>query len=169
MLKKYPIGTACPRSWCKRVLLTILVLISIQPVFAQSAYIKKYRPLADSLAEKYEIPVAIILGVAIIESGSGTSRNSKLLNNHFGIVGKNDLLKTKGIRSRYKQYPDVASSYVGFCKLLKKKKYYDKLKGNMNYTLWLEAMSKAGYTEAPEEWKKRITVAIRKLKLSETN
>jgi flagellum-specific peptidoglycan hydrolase FlgJ len=146
--------------------LTLLLLISIQPVVAQSAYVKKYKPLADSLAEKYEIPVAVILGVAIIESGSGTSRNSKLLNNHFGIVGKNDLLKTKGIRSRYKQYPDVASSYVGFCKLVKKRKYYDKLKGNMDYKVWLEVMSKSGYTEAPEEWKKRITSAIRKHKLS---
>jgi Bax protein len=169
MYKKYPIKTACPRSWRREVLLTILVLILIQPVFAQSAYIRKYKPLADSLAEKYEIPVAIILGVAIIESGSGTSRNSKLLNNHFGIVGKNDLLKTKGIRSRYKQYTDVASSYVGFCKLVKKKKYYDKLKGNKNYTLWLEAMSKSGYTEAPEEWKTRIASVIRKNKLSEKN
>lgn len=166
MHRKYRIKTACPRIWRRRVL-TLLLLISIQPVVAQSAYVKKYKPLADSLAEKYEIPVAVILGVAIIESGSGTSRNSKLLNNHFGIVGKNDLLKTKGIRSRYKQYPDVASSYVGFCKLVKKKKYYDKLKGNMDYRLWLEAMSKAGYTEAPEEWKKRISLTIKKHKLSE--
>jgi len=166
MHRKYPIKTACPRTWRRRVL-TLLLLISIQPVLAQSAYVKKYRPLADSLAEKYEIPAAIILGVAIIESGSGTSRNSKLLNNHFGIIGKNDLMKTKGIRSRYKQYPDVASSYVGFCKLVKKRKYYDKLKGNMDYRLWLEAMSKSGYTEAPEEWKKRIASAIRKHKLSE--
>jgi Bax protein len=165
MHRKYPIKTAYPRTWRSQVL-TLLLLISIQPILAQTAYVKKYKPLADSLAEKYEIPVAVILGVAIIESGSGSSRNSKLLNNHFGIVGKNDLLKTKGIRSRYKQYPDVASSYVGFCKLLKKKKYYDKLKGNMNYTLWLEAMSKAGYTEAPEEWKKRVTSAIKKQKLS---
>jgi flagellum-specific peptidoglycan hydrolase FlgJ len=168
MHRKYPIKTASPGKWRIRIL-TILLLISIQPVIAQSAYIKKYRPLADSLAEKYEIPVAVILGVAIIESGSGTSRNSKLLNNHFGIVGKNDLYKKKGIRSRYKQYPDVAASYVAFCKLLKKKKYYDKLKGNMDYRLWLEAICKAGYTEAPEEWKKRVTTAIRKHKLSVTH
>ena len=168
MHRKYTIKTAGSGTWRRRVL-TILLLISIQPVIAQSAYIKKYKPLADSLAGEYEIPVAVILGVAIIESGSGTSRNSKLLNNHFGIVGKNDLYKTKGIRSRYKQFKDVRSSYVAFCKLLKKRKYYDKLKGNMDYRLWLEEISKAGYTEAPEEWKKRITSAIRKHKLTETH
>lgn len=168
MHRNCPIKTAGSGLWRKRIL-TILLLISIQPVIAQSAYIKKYKPLADSLAKEYEIPVAVILGVAIIESGSGTSRNSKLLNNHFGIVGKNDLYKTKKIKSRYKQFKTVEDSYVAFCKLLKKKKYYDKLKGNMDYKLWLEAMAKAGYTEAPEEWKKRITSAIKKFKLAETH
>jgi Bax protein len=168
MMKNYSIATTFALSWQTR-LLVIVMAILVQPVFSQSNYIKKYKPLADSLSEEYRIPVSIILGVAIIESGSGTSRNSKLLNNHFGIVGKNDLLKTKGIRSRYKQYEDVTSCYVAFCKLLKKKKYYDKLKGSNNYMLWLDAMSKAGYSEAPVEWKERIAAAIRKNKLSSIN
>src|SRR5262245_30012189 len=85
---------------------------------SQSKYVRKYRPLADSLSSVYGVPTSIILGVAILESGSGTSRNCKLLNNHFGIVGKNDLLKTKRIKSRYKQYPDSLASYVDFCKLM---------------------------------------------------
>jgi flagellum-specific peptidoglycan hydrolase FlgJ len=153
--------------WRKKTLIFILLLAS-QLVFAQSKYIKQYKPLADSLSKEYKIPVSVILGVAIIESGAGTSRNSKLLHNHFGIVGKNDLLKTKGIKSRYKQFKSAADSYQAFCKLLKKRKYYDKLKGNMNYHLWLDAMSKHGYSEEPEQWKQRITAAIRKSKLSGT-
>lgn len=165
MMKNYTITTTCLRKW----LIAVFLIVLVSPVLAQSKYIKQYKPLADSLSKEYEIPVAIILGVAIIESGAGTSRNSKLLNNHFGIVGKNDLLKTKGIRSRYKQYPDVTSCYVAFCKLVKKKKYYDKLKGNPDYKLWLEAMSKAGYSEAPLEWKQNIGAAIRKHKLSSIN
>lgn len=160
MLKNRAITTACSR------ILLVILLLSSHAVFGQSKYIKKFKPLADSLAEKYEIPVAVILGVAIIESGAGTSRNSKLLHNHFGIVGKNDLMKTKGIKSRYKQFDDAASSYIAFCKLLKKKKFYDRLKGNMDYNLWLEAMTKAGYSEAPVSWKQNITAAIRKHKLS---
>jgi len=153
--------------WSRKTLI-ILLLLASQFAFAQSKYIRQFKPLADSLSKEYKIPTAVILGVAIIESGAGTSRNSKLLHNHFGIVGKNDLLKTNGIKSRYKQFKSAADSYHAFCKLLKKRKYYDKLKGNMNYHLWLDAMSKHGYSEDPEGWKQKITAAIRKSKLSAT-
>lgn len=149
----------------KKTLLLGLTVLVVLTTRAQTRYIDTYRPLADSLSVVYGIPAAVMLGVAIIESGSGTSRNAKLLNNHFGIVGKNNLLKTKGIRSRYKQYPSVRASYIGFCQLLTRKKFYPKLKGNNDYKLWLEAMSKAGYSEAPIEWKTRISAAIRKHKL----
>jgi flagellum-specific peptidoglycan hydrolase FlgJ len=122
--------------------------------------------LADSLSEVYGIPASVMLGVAILESGSGTSRNSKLLNNHFGIVGKNNLLKTKGIKTRYKQYPDVTSSYVAFCQLQARKKYYTTLKGKMDYSLWIDAMSKSSYSEVPEIWKSRVISIIKKNKLA---
>ena len=151
------------------IVLTIFVLALMQPIFAQSKYIKKFRPLADSLSAVYGIPASVILGVAIIESGSGTSRNCKLLNNHFGIIGKNDLMKTKGIKSRYKQYPDSRTCYIAFCHLVAKRKYYKKLKGEKDYALWLEAMSKSGYSEIPIQWKERIMAAIKKNKLSATN
>lgn len=164
MSKPSTIIKSYPGKFLKGFLALIFIII-IQSGFSQSKYIQQYRPLADSLAEVYEIPASVILGVAIIESGSGTSRNSKLLNNHFGIVGKNNLLKTKGVKTRYKQYPDVASSYVAFCHLLSRKKYYTRLKGNMDYTLWLDAMSKSRYSEAPVEWKQRITSVIKKHKL----
>lgn len=152
-------------SW-SYLLITVLFLVCSLPVFSQSAYIKKYRPLADSLSEVYGIPASVMLGVAILESGSGTSRNSKLLNNHFGIVGKNNLLKTKGIKTRYKQYPDVTSCYVAFCQLQTRKKYYAKLKGKMDYTLWIDAMSKSSYSEVPEIWKSRVISIIKKNKLA---
>jgi uncharacterized FlgJ-related protein len=130
-------------------------------------YIEKYSALADSLSFEFGIPVSVILGVAIVESSSGTSRNAKLLNNHFGIVGKNDLLKTKGIRTKYKQFPDGESSYVSFCKLLSRRKFYKKLKGNSDYKLWVDAISKSNYSEVPEIWKKAILYAIRNSKLSD--
>jgi Bax protein len=148
-------------------LLVLFFLISIyQGAFAQSKYIKKYRPMADSLSKVYKIPASVILGVAILESGSGTSRNCKLLNNHFGIVGKNNLVKTKGVKTRYKQYPDALASYVDFCKVIKKKKLYKKLKDNEDYKLWVDAISKAGYSEVPDYWKKKVLETIKKNKLS---
>ena len=134
-----------------------------QSVLAQTKYVKLYRPYADSLSEEYGIPAAVMLGVAILESGSGTSRNAKLLNNHFGIVGKNKLTTVK---SRYKQYNHPRDSYKDFCKLVKKKKFYEKLKGNTNPTLWIEALSKVGYSEVPETWKTRVLSTIKKNKLA---
>ncbi len=122
--------------------------------------------MADSLSEVYKIPASVILGVALLESGSGGSRNCKLLNNHFGIVGKNNLLKTKGIKTRYKQYPDSLASYVDFCKVIKKKKFYKKLKKNKDYKLWVDAISKTGYSEVPDYWKTKVLETIKKNKLS---
>jgi len=149
-------------------LLVLLVMLAFQTVSAQSKYIKQYKPIADSLSDIYGVPTSVMLGVAIIESGAGKSRNCKLLNNHFGVKGKNDLLKTKGIKTSYKQYPDGRASYVAFCKLMTKKKFYHKLKGKNDHKLWLDAISKAGYSTVPDEWKRNITAAIRKHKLAET-
>jgi Bax protein len=134
---------------------------------SQSPYIKQYKPIADSLSSIYGIPSSVMLGIAIIESGAGKSRNCKLLNNHFGIKGKNNLLKTKGIKTAYKQYPDGRASYESFTRLMTRKKFYARLKGKMDPKLWLEAISKSGYSTVPEEWKRNITAAIRKHRLTE--
>lgn len=157
---------SCFKKWLTS-LLAVLLLFAFNSAIAQSKYIKQYKPIADSLSEIYGIPTSVMLGIAIIESGAGSSRNCKLLNNHFGIKGKNNLLKTKGIRSAYKQYPDGRSSYIAFSKLMTRKKFYSKLKGKNDHKLWLDAISKAGYSTIPEEWKRNITAAIRKHKLAE--
>ncbi|MEI9908684.1 MAG: glucosaminidase domain-containing protein [Bacteroidota bacterium] len=149
--------------------MTGLLLVGLQCAMAQSKYVKKFRPTADSLTLVYGVPASVILGVAIMESGSGTSRNCRLLNNHFGIVGKNNLLKTKGVKSRYKQYPNSLASYVDFCKLMAKKKFYKRLKGNMDHRLWADAISKAGYSEIPEIWKQRLLSIIKNNKLSSSH
>jgi flagellum-specific peptidoglycan hydrolase FlgJ len=152
-----------------KVLLSGLLLIIFQYATAQSKYVKKFRPTADSLSAVYGVPASVILGVAIMESGSGTSRNCKLLKNHFGIVGKNNLLKTKGVKTRYKQYTDDLSSYVDFCRLMTKKKFYKRLKDNMDHKLWADAISKAGYSEIPEIWKQRLLAIIKNNKLSSSH
>ena len=152
-----------------RLILLLSLLLCITSSFGQiKSFINKFSPMADSLSIEYSIPRAVILGVSIIESGSGNSRNCKLLNNYFGIVGKNNVYKTKGIKTRYKQYPDALSSFADFCRLMTKKKFYNKLKGNTNYMLWVDAISKVGYSEVPETWKQRVSSVIRKNKLSDT-
>lgn len=152
-----------------KFLFIISLMIFFQSSFAQKKYIQKYSELADSLSEAYGIPSAVILGIAIVESSFGTSRNCKLLNNHFGIVGRNNLMRTRGIKTRYKQYPNSKSSYIDFCRLMTTKRFYPKLKGNMDYKLWIESISKAKYSEVPLVWKYRVLSIIRKYKLSVTS
>lgn len=158
---KKPVFT--PLSFFRTLLVSSLLLLLPQVSLGQSKYVKEFRPYADSLSEEYGIPAAVMLGVAILESGSGTSRNARVLNNHFGIVGKN---KIKTFRSKYKQYDDPRDSYKDFCKLVKKKKFYEKLKGNRNYAVWIDALSRAGYSEVPNTWKQRVLSTIKKNKLA---
>jgi Bax protein len=150
----------------RKLVMTALASLILLQIQAQNrSFEEKYGPLADSLGAVYGIPSSVILGVAIIESGSGKSRNARLLNNFFGVKGKNNLLKTKGIRSSYKQYPNDTASFVSFCGLVSRKKFYSKLKGNPDYRLWTDALSHAGYSEIPETWEKLINSTIRKHQL----
>ena len=151
----------------KFLILSSLCLLLFSAAHSQSAYIKKYKPLARELSLEFGIPASVILGIAIVESSGGAGKTSKLLNNHFGIVGKNDVKKTHKVKTRYKQYPNAAASFRDFCKMISKKKFYSKLKGNTHYLLWLDAISKTGYSEAPAVWKKRIAGVIQKNKLDQ--
>jgi flagellum-specific peptidoglycan hydrolase FlgJ len=152
-----------PPSFFRTLFIIGLFALLPQLTWGQTKYVREFRSYADSLSEEYGIPASVMLGVAILESGSGTSRNARILNNHFGIVGKN---KITTFRSRYKQYDNPRDSYKDFCKLVKKKKFYEKLKGNTNYALWVDALSKAGYSEVPDTWKQRVLSTIKKNKLA---
>jgi Bax protein len=149
-----------------KIIVAIMLLFNLS-INAQTSYIKRFQPLVDSLSAVYEIPKAIIMGVSITESGMGKDRNPRLLNNYFGFVGKNKLLKTKGIKTKYKQYDSPKDSFLDFCKQLAKRKYYKRLKGNDDYQLWIEAMAKAGYSGSSQIWKKEVRAVIKRYKLAE--
>ena len=125
-------------------------------------YIDHYVPLARELSTEYGIPVAIILGVSTLESGSGTSPNARQLNNFFGITGKNKLKKR---RSAYKQYDKPEDSFRDFCKIMTRKKFYPGLRNNMSYSKWLAAMNRANYAGAKGVWITRVTQIVKKYKL----
>ena len=108
-------------------------------------FIDHYVPLARMLSSEYGIPVAIILGVSTLESGSGTSPNARQLNNFFGVTGRNSLKKRHSV---YKQYPLPEDSFRDFCDIVSRKKFYPGLKNNMNYNKWLAAMNHASYAGA---------------------
>ena len=144
----------------KTVVISILLVLSFSSVKAQKkhSYIEKHKEIAAQLSQEYGIPSTVILAVAFVESGGGTSKNSQILNNHFGIVGKNTLNK-----SRYRSFLSTQDSFRAFCDLLSRKKYYQRLKGNDDHSEWVKAIAKAGYSTQPQEWMRRINLMIKKI------
>lgn len=145
----------------------VLILISLSVIiFEATAHAQNkpqffidFRPLADSLGKAYDLPPCLILGVAYQESGGGTSTVAKKLNNHFGIVGdcRYDISKHQ---SKYRYYPSVLDSYIGFCKLVASKKFYSSMKGSDDVDLWLKKLSAAGYAPSPK-WPVAISKIIK--------
>ncbi len=132
-------------------------------------YIDSFAPVAMNLKKKTGIPASVILGVAIVESGFGNSKNCVLLKNHFGIIGRNQL-RANGIpyRSHYKQYESDSASYRDFCRVVSSKHYYAKLKNRRPDALWLKHISKT-YAAARKKWVTRILLVIKKYRLDRFN
>lgn len=124
-------------------------------------YLKKYEELAIEKAEEHQIPASIILGVSMVESDAGRSPVCKSLNNFFGIKGTNRSSEKKmGYKSAYKEYKSAKESFEHFCQVLKRKKFYQKLKGNLDYKEWLVQMNRAAYASAKQKWIAHITRTI---------
>ena len=59
------------------IVVTMLLVSFLQAQKVTSNYIAKFLPLAITLKETWGIPVSIILGVSILESGSGNYASAK--------------------------------------------------------------------------------------------
>lgn len=153
-----------------RALLILILFVSVVKAQEVSVnYIVKYSPLCIQLSDSFAIPVDLILGVAIVESGAGTSRNAKILHNHFGLKAGNKLRTIKGIQTRFRDYESDSASFVDFCIYLSKRKFYTALKGNFDYNAWLYIMAKSGYSSSPQAWKAKIKTQIKKYNLTKLN
>lgn len=153
------------------MLIMLLCLVSVtislgQKRFTISSYIEEHKKVAQQLMEESGVPASVILAVAIHESAYGNSRVAKNLNNHFGIKGKNN---SKTIRSAYKGYNSVLSSYHDFVNLLKRRKSTQALFENTNstdYTAWVRGISRSGYSTSTE-WSSRVLNTISRYKLND--
>jgi flagellum-specific peptidoglycan hydrolase FlgJ len=132
---------------------------------AQNKFFTNYRPLADSLAAAYQIPASVILAVAYQESGGGTSVVGRRLNNHFGLKGRVPGGDTVSVKSSYKYFENPADSYIYFCKLVARKKFYSTLKGSKDYKKWVVSISNTGYAANAKVWSKHIIAVIEKYQL----
>ena len=151
-----------------RIYKTILVVLLSASGFGASAqnksYISNHKVIAAALSQRYGIPAPVILSIAAIESSGGAGPAARVLNNHFGIVGKNSYVNDKGRKSRYKEYSNEIASYVDFCNLITRKSFYNRLKGNPDCSAWIKAISRCGYSEEPGMWEQKVYSVLYSLK-----
>ena len=150
----------------KKILLLILLLSSFTVSAQNSAtrYIDSHKEAAVELMEKHGVPASIILAVAMHESGNGTSKIARYLNNHFGVKGKNSSTE---IKSAYRGYESVESSYDDFISLLKRKKQFSSLFdkfSHYDYKNWVWGIQRGGYA-ASRTWGSQVLATINKYKL----
>ena len=151
----------------KLLMFVLLIAISTAATAQTSAsYIEKYKDAAIKAMNAHGVPASLILGVAIHESGSGTSKIARHLNNHFGIKGKNNSTE---LRSAYKGYDSVEDSYNDFIGLLQRRSQFSWLfdhVGVYDYRSWALAIQKGGYAQS-RTWASQVVNIIKKFKLYE--
>lgn len=111
-------------------------------------YIAQNKDLAVKLMNQYHVPASIILGVAIHESASGSSKIAKYLNNHFGVKGPNSNTK---IHSAYKDYLSIEDSYQDFINILQTKSKFKQLLNQFtdyDYRSWTHGIQRGGYASS---------------------
>lgn len=141
-------------------LLIVFVLLTSMKISAQNSYVNQYKPFATELSQEFGIPTAVILSIAYMETGGGTSSACKVLNNHFGMTGKNDISS-----SRFKSFANSKASYRAFCEWISKRKFYEKLKGSQDHNNWFMAIASSGYSTKPAEWKQKLNLVMKKIGL----
>src|ERR1035438_5683024 len=99
----------------RKIIIIGLLALMFSAQAQNKAYIANHKLLSAILAKTYGIPASVILAVASVESSGGNGPAAKVLNNHFGIVGKNEIVNRFGHKSRYKQYANELGSYIDFC------------------------------------------------------
>jgi Bax protein len=150
-----------------KIKLLIVGLMLSLGVNAQSgAYINNHRIIAGVLSKTYGIPAPVILAIATIESSAGNGPTARVLNNHFGMEGDNEFVTPSGFKSRYKQYDNALASYIDFCQLMTRKRFYHRLKNNQNCKAWVKAISHCGYSEEPEQWEQKVFSVLNRIEYS---
>lgn len=149
----------------KNFIFLSLIVLGTLTAKAQSQtdlYVEKYKEAAMQTMEQHGIPASIVLGVAIHESATGTSRIAKYLNNHFGMKGNKG---PKPIRSAYNGYESVDESYEDFAGFLKRRfgRLFDRY-SSTDYKSWALGIQRGGYAHS-KTWASQVMAIIKKHRL----
>ncbi len=152
-------ATACTLSLCYTTssFAGVMITPKLKP---KNNYIEHYLPIANTEKERSTIPIAIIIGQGIFESGWGEASLATDANNHFGIkcgsswngpsyLHKDDDLDAEGnlIESCFRFYESAEHSYIDHTDFLMSNTRYESLFGiqNNDYRKWAYGLQKAGY------------------------
>ena len=136
------------------------------------AYINNYKAVVQTNMKKYGIPASIILGQALLESGSGTGNLCVQANNHFGIKCSKDW---SGATVRYdddavdecfRKYNNPFDSFQDHSLFLTGKTRYASL-FNLNktdYKAWAKGLKEAGYA-TDSQYPAKLIALIEKYQL----
>ena len=117
------------------------------------AYIEKYSAVAQTNRNKYGIPASIILGQAILESGSGTGPLCVQANNHFGIkchkdwTGASISFDDDAVGECFRKYDNPYDSFRDHAYFLTTGSRYTPLfkLDKKDYKAWAKGLKDAGY------------------------
>ena len=96
----------------------------------------------------------------------GTSKLCRIKHNHFGVKGRVKSSKTRsGYTTAYRKFETDEEAYLNFGEMISHRKYYGRLKNNMNPLKWLRAMKSSGYA-ASSKWVVRVDKMIKRYDLT---
>jgi hypothetical protein len=149
-----------------KIIILFILVVSILTVKAQTTndYILAHVGYAQALMRKNQLPASVILAVAIHESAAGKSKIAQYLNNHFGVKGSNSNTE---IKSSYKDYPTIDSSYNHFVSFLHSRPYFNILfdkYDQYDYKNWALGIQRGGYAHS-RTWASQVIALIKKYEL----
>ncbi|MFI0491252.1 glucosaminidase domain-containing protein [Flavobacterium sp.] len=133
------------------------------------AYIEKYNAVAQANRNKYGIPASIILGQAILESGSGTGPLCVQANNHFGIkchkdwTGASISFDDDTVGECFRKYDNPYDSFRDHALFLTTGLRYISLftLDKKDYKAWAKGLKDAGYATDSQYPTKLIAIIER--------
>ena len=135
-------------------------------------YITNYKPIAQANMKKHGIPASIILGQALLESGSGTGSICQQAQNHFGIkcgsdwTGESVRYDDDAVDECFRKYKNPQDSFSDHSLFLTGKKRYAALftLEKTDYKGWAKGLKEAGYA-TDELYPTKLITLIEKYQL----
>lgn len=122
-----------------------------------TAFIKKAGPLARRAGHRYNVPPAIILAQALVESNAGKSFLATNANNYFGHKCMSKSCKKGHCVNRaddthkdfFVKYPSMQASFEAHAAKISAGRYRKLPSYGTNYRAWAKGLKKCGYATDP--------------------